>query len=222
MQAQFEIWGVSLALILGALVLVLPLVRQWIERRQMEKRIVSVGVAQLKNVLLDDGMGGQSFYERMLLTPKGILVLFSNFRDGIIFGGERMDSWAQVQGKRTTRFTNPLYSIESQLTTLRYYLPKVAVSGNVLFMGDCSFPKGKPEGVWTLEDLLAAENIEDKQPVAPQFQQAWEKISQRARPIDPRRDSYLLPVNEGASPLRGWLALVLLGFALAWPLWQLW
>ncbi len=221
MQAQLMIWGISLVLLLAALVLVLPLFRQWLEQRRMEKRLAAVGTEQLKNVLMDDGMGGQSFFERVLLTPNGILVLFSNYRDGIIFAGERMDTWAQVEGKRTTRFTNPLYHIENQLTTLRYYLPKIAVSGHVVFMGSCSFPKGKPEGVWTLEDLQEAGNIDHTQPLAAPYQQAWEEIGRRARSIDPARDSYLLPVKEGASPYRAWVALLLAGSALAWPLWNL-
>lgn len=221
MLAQLDSWGVSLVLLLAAVLLILPWIRQWRERRRMEKSIAAVGVAQLKNVLLDDGMGGQSFYERLLLTPNGILVLLSNYRNGIIFGGERMDTWAQVLGKRTFRFPNPLYHIDSQLSTLRYYLPMAAVTGNVLFMGDCSFPKGKPTGVWTLEDLTAAGCDDQLQPMPPHHEQAWEELGRHARKIDPARDSYLLAVKEGASPVRVLLALLLAGLALAWPLWRL-
>ncbi len=213
-------WGVPLVLLLLALLLVLPLLRQWRTQRRMEKRISSVGAAQLKNVLLDDGMGGQTFFERLLLTPNGLLLLLSNRRDGIIFGGERMDTWAQVLGNRTIRFANPLYQIENQLATLRFHLPKVPVVGNVMFTGDCRFPKGKPQGVWTMDDLAVAGNDEQHE-IAPSYQQAWEEIGQRARAIDPVRDAYLLPVKEGGSPLRAWLALLLAGFALGWPLWFL-
>lgn len=221
MQAQFETWGIPLALLLASLLLLLPLLRQWLEQRRMNKRIAAVGTAQLHNVLLDDGMGGQSFYERLLLTPSGILVLFTNLRNGIIFGGERMDTWAQVLGKRTIRFTNPLYHIDTQLSTLRYHLPKVKVSGSVLFVGACSFPKGKPEGVWTQEDLVALGCDEQPEPLTPQFQQAWEKISQSARKIDPARDSYLLPVTDSSPLPRIGLALLLVAAALAWLLWRL-
>ncbi len=223
MQSQLIItWGVPLVLMLGALLFVQPLLQRRLEKWRMEKRIASLGVGQLKNVLLDDGMGGQSFFERLLLAPEGILVLFSNYRDGIIFAGERMDTWAQVLGKRTIRFNNPLYDMEAQLATLRYHLPKVTVDGKALFMGDCSFPKGKPEGVWTLEDLGgAAESVASDQPVAPSYQQAWEEVVQRARDINPAKDSYLLPVYEGPSPLRGWMALMLVGAASVWVFWRL-
>lgn len=220
-EQQLWTWGLPLALLLIALVLLLPWLRKKLEQRRMDKRIAAIGTAQLKNVLLDDGMGGQSFYERLLLTPSGILVLFTNHRHGIIFGGERMDNWAQVLGKHTIRFTNPLYHIDNQLSTLRYHLPKLDVLGNVLFVGDCSFPKGKPEGVWTQEDLVALGSEEQSQPLKPQYEKAWEEISQRAHGIDPARDSYLLPVAENTSALRLWLAGLMFVSALAWLLWRL-
>lgn len=219
-EQQLWTWGLPLALLLVALMLLLPWLRKKLEQRRMDKRIAAIGTAQLKNVLLDDGMGGQSFYERLLLTPSGILALFTNDRHGIIFGGERMDVWAQVLGKRTIRFTNPLYHIDTQLSTLRYHLPKVAVSGNVLFVGDCSFPKGKPEGVWTLEDLAVGSD-EQSQPLNPQFQTAWDAISQHARNIDPARDSYLLPIVERSPLARFAMALLLVGAAIAWLFWRL-
>lgn len=221
MQDIVITWGIALTLAFGALVFAWPLLRRHIERRRMEKRIAAVGHAQLCNVLLDDGMGGQSFYERLLLTPNSILVFLTNPRDGIIFGGENMDTWAQVLGKRTIRFSNPLYGMEGQLATLRYHLPKVLLEGRVLFMGNCSFPKGKPEGVWTLEDLGEPESNEIQQAVAPVLKEAWTEIGQRARKIDPSREGYLLPVKEESSWLRGGLVLLLSGAALAWPLWRL-
>lgn len=221
MQVQLETWGVPLGLLLIAMLLLLPWLRQRIAQRRLEKCIAAVGVAQLKHVLIDDGMGGQSFYERLLLTPQGIIALSTNRRNGIIFGGERMDTWAQVLGKRTIRFSNPLYHIDAQLSTLRYHLPKAEVSGTVLFVGNCSFPKGKPEGVWMREDLMALARGEQSQPLKPQHQTAWDEIGQRIRKIDPARDGYLLPVVEGSLAPRFWLALALMAAAVAWLVWRL-
>ena len=214
-------WGLSAALLVGAIALAWPLIRCRNERKRLEQNIASLGVAQLHNVLLDDGMGGQSFYERLLLTPHGIMVLVSNPRDGIIFAGARMDTWAQVLGKRTIRFANPLYGMEGLLSTLRYHLPKVVLQGYVLFKGECSFPKGKPEGVWTLEDLAAAASEEVQPAVVPVLKQAWETIEQQARKIDPAREGYLLPVQQRRGWLLGGVALLLAGSALGWPLWRL-
>ena len=129
----------------------------------------------------------------------GTKLKVTNPRNGIIFGGENMDTWAQVIGKRTIRFANPLYGMEGLLATLRYHLPKVALEGHVLFIGDCSFPKGKPQGVWTLDELAEAGSSEIQQAVAPVLKEAWKDIAQRARKIDPRREGYLLPVKEESS-----------------------
>lgn len=214
-------WGGALLPLLGAVALARPLLRRARERRAMEKRIASAGVEQLRHVLLDDGMGGQSYYERLLLTPRGILVLVSTSRDGIIFGGERMDTWAQVLGKRTIRFANPLYALEGQLSTLRYHLPKIALEAYVLFCGNNSFPKGQPQGVWSVEDLAAAGQGGTQQAILPVIKEAWETLRQRARKLEPASEGYLLPVEQSPVKLRWGASLLLAATALAWLLWRL-
>lgn len=214
-------WGVALLLLLAALVPTWPLLRRLRERRAMEKRIAAVGVEQLRHVLLDDGMGGQSYYERLLLTPSGILVLMDNPREGIIFGGEQMDTWAQVIGKRTIRFANPLYTLEAQLSSLRYHLPKISFEGHVLFCGASSFPKGQPPGVWSLEDLAAA-SVQGAQPsVQPVIKEAWKSLQKLTRKLDKASESYLLPVKRPPDYLRlGAIALLLVSSA-GWLIWRL-
>jgi hypothetical protein len=221
LQEQLITWGGVLLLLVAALVVAWPLLRRLRERRAMDKRIAAVGVEQLRHVLLEDGMGGLSYYEHLLLTPRGILVLMGNPRDGIIFGGEQMDSWAQVVGKRTIRFANPLYTLEGQLSTLRYHLPKIALEGHVLFCGASSFPKGRPPGVWSLEDLAAAGQEGMQQAVQPVIKAAWETLQQRARKLDPASEGYLLPVGHSPSYLR-WSGIILLAAtAAAWLGWRL-
>lgn len=205
----------------GALVLALPLWRKASERRELEKRIAAVGADQLRHVLLDDGMGGQSYYDRLLLTPRGLMVLVTTPRNGIIFGGERMDTWAQVLGKRTIRFANPLYTMEGQISTLRHHLPKISLEGHVLFCGDCSFPKGQPPGVWILDDLHAAGEEGAQQAVQPVIKEAWESLQQLSRKLDPASESYLLPVKQSPSFLRWGTILMFLVTAAGWLGWRL-
>lgn len=221
MQEQLITWGVGLLLLIAALLLAWPLLRRMREHRAMEKRITAVGVEQLRHVLLDDGMGGQSYFERLLLTPRGILVLIANPRDGIIFGGAQMDNWAQVVGKRTIHFTNPLYTLEGQLSTLRYHLPKINLEGFVLFCGASSFPKGKPSGVWSLDDLAAAEVAGSQQAVQPVIKDAWKSLKKLVRKLDKASEGYLLPVEQPPSYLRLGAMLMLLVSATAWVIWRL-
>jgi len=221
LQEHLITWGGAVLPLVGALVLSLPLLRSRRERQALEKRISAVGVEQLRHLLLDDGMGGQSYYDRLLLTPRGISVLETTPRDGIIFGGERMDTWAQVLGKRTIRFANPLYTLEVQLSTLRHHLPKITLEGHVLFCGNCSFPKGQPPGVWILDDLLAAGEEGIQQAVQPVIKEAWESLQQLSRKLDPASESYLLPVEQSPSVLRWGGILLLVITAAGWLGWRL-
>jgi hypothetical protein len=187
----------------------------------MERCIASTGVAQMRNVLLDDGMGGMAFFEWLLLTPRDIRILITSRREGIIFAGERMDSWAQVVGKRTIRFANPLHGLDALLTSLRYHLPKLAIEGHILFIGDCSFPKGRPDSVLTLQDLAGGETTSSEQAVQPVLEQAWEKLGSLAREVNPATEGYLLPIRENPPYVR-WSAIALLLVASAgWLFWRL-
>lgn len=220
MEQMLITWGVVVLLAVTALLSAWPMLKRRLARRVMERTIASSGLARLRNVLLDDGMGGQSFYEWLLLTPDGIRVLATSKRNGIIFAGERLDTWAQVLGKRTIRFDNPLYSLEESLSTLRYQLPKLSVEGRILFVADCSFPKGRPEQVLTTNELGLTQNKQTGETVQPEVQQAWEKLQGMVRKVDPVSESYLLPVRE--SPAYGrWLLIALLLMAAGvWLLWR--
>lgn len=213
-------WGVVTLLAVIALLLAWPMLKRRLARRAMERTIASSGFGRLRNVLLDDGMGGQSYYEWLLLTPSSIRVLATSGRSGIIFAGERLETWAQVLGKRTIRFDNPLYSLEESLSTLRYHLPKLPVEGRVLFIGDCSFPKGRPDKVLTPGELDNRGREPAAEAVQPVIQQAWEKLQESVRQVDPATEGYLLPVREPPAYGR-WLMIVLLLLAAgAWLFWR--
>lgn len=221
MQETVITWGVTALLLLVALLLSWPMLRRTFARWRMERDIASSGVAQLRDVLLDDGMGGLAYYEWLLLTPSAIRVLSTSGRSGIIFAGERMDAWAQVVGKRTTRFDNPLYNLEEAMSTLRYHLPTVTVEGNILFVGDCTFPKGRPEKVLTPAELAGERDHRGEQAVQPVLQQGWEKLAQLVRKVNPDTEGYLLPVRTRPAYWRWALVLLLLAAAGAWLYWRL-
>lgn len=220
MQETVITWSVAALLLLVALWVSWPMMRRAYSRWKMERTIASSGVEKLRNVMLDDGMGGQTFFEWLLLTPTDIRVLVTSSRYGIIFAGERMDSWAQVIGKRTIRFNNPLYSLEDSVGTVRYHLPNLTIEGNILFTGNCSFPKGRPAQVLTTDELAGQGDESTRQAVQPVLQQAWEKIKELVRKVDPATESYLLPVKESPSYGRLLVVLLLLGSAAGWLYWR--
>lgn len=221
MDEQLITLGVATVPVLLALLLALPLLRRFFIHRRMERCISSSGLEWMRNVLLEDGMGGLAFFEWLLMTPHNIRVLVTTPRKGIIFAGDRMDTWAQVVGKRTTRFSNPLYSMEGLLTCLRYHQPDVSTEGKILFMGECSFPKGRPESVLTLTDLQKGRGEAVREAVLPVVEQAWNELKERARKADPVNESYLLPIRESVSWFRWLLILLLLVASAGWLYWRL-
>jgi hypothetical protein len=221
LDANLITWGVAALLWLAALSLSWPLFRRWRKRRRMERCIASTGVAQMRNVLLEDGLGGMAFFEWLLLTPRDIRILITSSRNGIIFAGERMDTWAQVLGKRTIRFANPLHGLEALMTGLRHHLPNLNIEGHVLFIGDCTFPKGRPERVVTLQDLAAQQDSPAEQAVQPVLEEAWGKLRSLAREIDPGSEGYLLPVRVPPSYSRWVVIAAVLAVSAGWLFWRL-
>lgn len=212
-------WGIPVLMGLAALGLALPMLRQWLKRRAMERTIAAGAVETMHNVLLDNGMDGETFFEWLLLTPDTIRVLMTNSRNDVIFAGERMDTWAQMGEGRTTHFDNPLYSLDASRVTLRHHLPNMAIEEILLFTGDCSFPKGRPDTVWMLKELESRPADESPQSVPPALHDAWEKLQRLARKVDPAREGYLLPVRQAFTSRWLMIALLLAG-AVAWPFWR--
>ncbi len=210
-------WGVGILLIVLALLLVLPMWRRRAACRRVEERIARLGQAQLRNVFIDDGVDGKLFIERLLLGQDAILLLTQNWRNGNIFGGGRIDVWAQVVGKRTRRFNNPLYAVGEAVATLKFHVGGVPVAGKVLFSGDCRFPKGKPENVLTLDDLPAFE----PEPCVPSanLQAAWDRLAGLSEPA-PNPEIYTAAPERQRGRVAAAVLVLLLG--VAWMAGRLW
>lgn len=218
MNAALITWLPVLLLCLLALWLAWPGIRCGYQRRRLERRIAALGDQHLRDVMLDDGMGGQSYFEWLLLTGEGICLLNTNQRSGHIFAGDKLENWAQVVGSRSNHFTNPLFALEPLVATLRYHLPGVPLQAAVLFGGECSFPKGRPESVLTRNELPEQPSLRH---IPLSLQQAWEQLGNMVRQFDPEREGHLQPYRESPPRWRLWLALVLLLSGGLWLAWRL-
>lgn len=176
-------WACNISLLVIALLILLPTIKKIYSHVKMEKSIARLGKYQLRNVVLDDGVDGKIFIERLLLTPEGLLVLVKNWRNGYIFGGDFLDRWAQVINKKTYHFKNPLYALTHVLAALKYHAPSINASAKVVFTADCSFPKGQPQSALLLKDIFnlkktAKQNKKKPEALAvnDELEQAWSII----------------------------------------------
>lgn len=176
-------WACIISLLVIAVLILLPAIKKIYGHVKMEKSIARLGMRQLRNIVLDDGVDGKIFVEHLLLTPEGLLVLVKNWRNGYIFGGDFLDRWAQVINKKTYHFKNPLYALTHVLAALKYHAPNVSASAKILFTADCSFPKGQPESALLLQDIFNLKKTEkqnkqkpEAQVVNDELEQAWSVI----------------------------------------------
>lgn len=208
-------WGFASFLLLMALLLAwrpLGLLRLARRRQQL---ISAYGVARLDNVILDDGMGGQTVLEHILLTPQGLLVLLPRHCDGALFGGDKIDSWTQMAGGKSFHFANPLHQLQELLATLHYHLPGIPAEGRVLFSGNCRFPKGRPGRILLLDELAGQSGRID-QAVVPVLDEAWQMLQRQ-----PRAGATVSHDARHISIWRLWLAASLLLSCVGWLLWRL-
>jgi hypothetical protein len=219
MQESLINWIPALVLVALAAVLIWPVLRCAWQRRQLERRIRALGDQAMQHVMLDDGMGGQSYFEWLLLTGEGICLLNTRQHQGNIFAGERLENWAQVIGSRSHHFRNPLFELEPLIATLRYHLPGMPLQAAVLFSGDCVFPKGRPPAVLTRAELPQRSELRNI-PLA--LQQGWSQLMKKTRPLDPLTEGHLQPHRESPAAWRVWLAIILGAQAMAWLSWRLW
>jgi len=174
--------------LLGTGILILfPAIRQKLHYAKIEQAISRLGKYKMKNVLLDDGVDGKVFIELLCLTPDGLLVLSKDWRKGNIFGGEFLDNWAQIINKKTFHFKNPLYVMTHTVAGLQHHAPNLKVSTKVLFMADCSFPKGQPESVLLLKDIMNPDysiNYQQKDTINDDLKQAWSILKNHSEKAD--------------------------------------
>lgn len=217
-------WGPAVVLLFAGGWLLRPALRRWRRERRMLRILHRLGPEIRRDVVLDNGIDGLAFIDFAVLTPTGIAIVDYLPYHGAIFGAGNADQWAQVIGRQTTRFPNPLERNREHLSAARYNFEKMPLRGLVLFGPEASFPKGRPEGV-----VVPAELPQEPPPlsaVPEALRNAWAGLTELAeRNAERYREELALSrTGEGrARAAAGWLlvaAAVLWGAAAAAGLWM--
>lgn len=174
-EAQFMTWTPPVILLIAGLLLSYVLVKNWLKELLLCRSIRKLGVAMVRNIAISDGVDGRVLIENIILTPAGFYVLPVKRYCGIIFAADNMDTWTQVIGKRSYKFSNPLPELEAHIMAVRNLLPDINVSGYILVTHDAKFPKGKPDRVVPIAEV--AGRLGDlRGEVTSQLKTAWEKL----------------------------------------------
>lgn len=156
-------------------------------RRMFTKRLDRIARAHLHDITVSDGLGGVIQIDRLLLTTDRLLVLDVKNFDGMIFGNAALDTWTQVLGSKNYPFANPVSENRVRVQAIKTLVPGVPVMGCVMFTDSAQFPKGRPQGVYTLDNLhealvpLEKETGGDSVRRATRLRAAWDKIKEAAR-----------------------------------------
>ena len=143
--------------------------------RHIAKVIDSLDVPSLHKVVLPDGVDGLAFIDYLLLTPKGIVVLTLEHREGLLFGGSTVDQWTQVINGRTQKFANPLYTHPHHRQAVEWHTEDITTHGWVVFSNAGQFQKGIPDGCCMIDDLPAkiAPLLDSAAEIPKPLREAW-------------------------------------------------
>ncbi len=212
-------WVPPLVLLAAAGYLLWPTLRRAYVRWALARLLRHLGPAHMDGALLEDAVGNLAYFEQLVLTPAGIVAVEVLRNRGVIFGAEGLDQWAQVVGRRTTRFDNPVTRSRERAYALRDNFPDVPVHGMVLFACLCEFPKGQPEGVATAAELRA-QTPPELEAVPADLRAAWEQLERMSRDNRERFKADVKIIQGQRAYARPAIAAGALGLAIGWAIWR--
>ena len=152
------------------------------DETRIEKMIKEVGDAYIKDAVLSDGLYGYHFIDYLILLPGKILVLAVQDYEGYIFGGEKIEKWAQVVNNRSFNFDNPVINTSHYIQAVRSICNDVEIINRVVFTSKSSFPKGIPPGVIEFKNLKKElEGLRSVGSATNPAKPMWDKLLERSK-----------------------------------------
>ena len=161
----------------GLLWIIIKFVNKDSENKKIKKIIKSIGADFVQNVAIPDGLEGFIFFDYMVLTPTGILVVDVQNYNGYIFGGETINEWTQMIGRKSYKFRNPLPGNQNHVLSVKEHAGDVPVQGRIVFTSMGEFPKGIPKGVSTTGSLKEDVSFSVVGNAVPEiYQKTWNEL----------------------------------------------
>jgi hypothetical protein len=175
--------GIAAIVLLALVTSLWVLRRRNASQRRLEQALEKVSMRNMSDFVIPDGMGGHIHIDRLLLTPRGLLVLDVKKIKGVIFGSDKMDNWTVIDGKQRFEFRNPQGPLYDRVAAVRQLAQHVPVEGLILFSDDGEFTKGIPRSVTSPQTLIDTYHVEDSkeaEKLIEAFFPYWERITRSA------------------------------------------
>jgi len=188
-QLNLESEITALVLVGAAIALVLLInrkrlrakIREW----RIQRRLNRIGCDQIRNLLCSDGIDGHFNIDRLALTRDSILLISYKLYEGNIYCAEHIAEWTQLVGQKSFKFTNPLFELENQLTSLRLLIGNVPLEGYLFFNDGAVFPKGQPDRVLQQDNIPDRFYVADLETVNSEIKAAWELLKAHQKQAAP-------------------------------------
>jgi len=185
---KFEVYWPYAAILLAIFVIFITahFFRRWQsggELRTVEQIIKAKSVAYMKDIVIPDGVYGYHFIDYLAVMPDTILIIGVQHNQGYIFGGTQIEQWTHVVNNRSFHFENPLLKLNQYRQALDTLLPGANLDFKVVFLSDCSFPKGKPDDVVEFQELENVLNeMAAKTPTTtPELMESWRELQESVK-----------------------------------------
>jgi len=120
------------------------------------RRVLTRHFEAVHDLLVPDNREARSWtqIDHVVRLPACLVCIETKNYDGLIFGSARQAQWTQVLGRNKHRFQNPLRQNHKHVKAVEAAAGGTPTQSLVVFTGRARFPKGLPEGVCKLEELI--------------------------------------------------------------------
>jgi hypothetical protein len=154
--SQLQIMTLALLVILTGVGLFF--IYRWIVKdrylKKVNRIVKKISSDYCKDISIDLGGEQYAFFDYLLLSRLGIVALEIKNFSGHIYGASAINEWSQIIGCKSYKFTNPFFDLQQKIDVLKQVVPEQEISGIILFTEQADFPKGRPDNVMQVNELI--------------------------------------------------------------------
>jgi hypothetical protein len=149
-------WLFALIILIGIFNFFLPKIKgkigEAIVRIHVKSDLNEPHYILMNDLTLNDGQGGTTQIDHVLLSPFGIFVIETKNYKGWIFGSEKQKQWTQKIYKNSYKFQNPIHQNYKHIKVLQSLLAEIVAPevfhSIVVFMPEAEFKTEIPKQVF--------------------------------------------------------------------------